>query len=569
MQLRRLHIQNFRGIEELEIALDDVNVLIGENNSGKSTVLDALRFCLTRSPTRRGVFFEEYDYHLNAQDAEPSESDPIEITLTFSEDQEDEWPDEISQMLSEAEQVDADGIRSIILRITSAYDAAVGDFATSYDFLDLSGNPLVKAKNSRHLLNLQQLVPTFYLASLRDAAQEFRPRSQFWGPFVRALNLDEDTKKDLEEALAELNQKVLEKHAAFDKVKERLQKTAELMPLGSTDPVSIEAFPSKVFDILSKAQVNLSAKTGARIPIGRHGTGTQSLAVICLFDAFLQGQLEDSCGEHSEPLLALEEPEAHLHPSAIKAVGEMLNGLSGQKIITTHSGDLLTAVPLSKIRRLRRKNGKICVHQVAEGVLTPDEIKKLDYQVRATRGSLLFARCWLLVEGETEAPFLNECARILGYNLNAEGISCLEYSQVGVEKFIKLADQLGIEWFVLSDNDPQGETYKNTAVGALNGRLEADHVRMLDHGPMEVFLSMEGFGQIYESNISPQKAAAVTARQGTLDYWKQVAKAQAKNAKPKTVLAVTEDMEAEGAGSVPALIREVIDQARTLARSAG
>lgn len=379
MQLRNLHIKNFRGIEDLEIAFDDVNVLIGENNSGKSTVLDALRFCLTRSPTRRSAVFEEYDYHLNAQGAEPSESAPIEITLVFSEDEEDEWPDEISQMLSEAEQVDGDGIRSIILQISSSYDAAIGDFSTNYEFLDLSGNALVKAKNPRHLLNLQQLIPTFYLASLRDAAQEFRARSQFWGPFVRALNLDEDTRNELEEALAELNQKVLEKHTAFDKVKERLQATADLMPVGSTDPVSIEALPSKVFDILSSAQVNLSAKTGARIPIGRHGTGTQSLAVICLFDAFLQGRLEDSYGEHSEPLLALEEPEAHLHPSAIKAVGEMLRALSGQKIITTHSGDLLAAVLLSKIRRLRRKDGKICVHQVTEGSLTPDEIKKLDY----------------------------------------------------------------------------------------------------------------------------------------------------------------------------------------------
>lgn len=189
--------------------------------------------------------------------------------------------------------------------------------------------------------------------------------------------------------------------------------------------------------------------------------------------------------------------------------------------------------------------------------------------MRATRGSLLFSRCWLLVEGETEAPFLSECARILGYDLHAEGISCLEYSQVGVEKFIKLADQLGIEWFVLSDNDPAGEAYKNTAVGALNGRAEADHVRMLDHGPMEVFLSMEGFGHIYVANISPQKAATVTAQQGTLDYWKQVYKAQSKNAKPKTALAVTEEMETQGAGSMPTLIREVIEQARTLARSAG
>ena len=111
--------------------------------------------------------------------AEPAKAKPIEITLTFAENEEDEWPDEISQLLSDAEQVNEKGLRSVTLRVTSAFDPAINDFATQYDFLDLSGNTLIKAKNPRQLINLQQLVPTFYLASLRDAAQEFRARSPF------------------------------------------------------------------------------------------------------------------------------------------------------------------------------------------------------------------------------------------------------------------------------------------------------------------------------------------------------------------------------------------------------
>lgn len=569
MLLTHIHIKNFRGIEELSLPLDDLCVLIGENNAGKSSILDALRVCLTRSLTRRGAIFEEYDYHLVSSWAEPSKSKPIEITLTFSELKEDEWPDEISQRLSDAEQVDDNGLRSVILRVTSQFDPAVNDYATDYNFIDLSGSALVKAKNPRQLINLQQLVPTFYLASLRDAAQEFRARSAFWGPFVRALELDDEAREELEAALLELNQKVLDKHTAFDTVKERLGKTAELMPLGETDPVSIQAVPSKVFDILSKTQVHLASKTGAQIPIVRHGSGTQSLAVICLFDAFLQSQLEEGYGKFAEPLLALEEPEAHLHPSAIKAVGKMLQELSGQKLISTHSGDLLAGIPLQKIRRLRRRDGKISVHRIEEGVLTQDEINKLDYHVRTTRGSLLFSRCWLLVEGETEAPLLSECARAMGYDLYADGVSCIEYSQVGVEKFIKLADQLGIEWFVMADNDGAGEAYKKSAVDQLAGRKENDHIRLLDHGAMEVFLCMEGFGDIYEATIADQKKDDVNAEKGTLEYWQQVAKAQERNAKPRNSLAVAEKMIAGGVASVPKLLQDVIGQSRKLARSAG
>ena len=568
MLLTNLHIKHFRGIEELDVPLDNLCVLIGENNAGKSSILDALRICLTRSLTRRGAVFEEYDYHLDKSSPEPSKSKPIQITLTFSEVREGEWPDEVSQRLADAEQVDDNGLRSIILRIKSQFDSAVNDYSTDYDFIDLSGNALVKAKNPRQLINLQQLVPTFYLASLRDAAQEFRARSPFWGPFVRALELDDDAREELEAALLELNQKVLDKHTAFDSVKERLGKTAELMPLGETDPVSIQAVPSRVFDILSKTQVHLASKTGAQIPIVRHGSGTQSLAVICLFDAFLKSQLEEGHGEFAEPLLALEEPEAHLHPSAIKAVGGMLQELSGQKLISTHSGDLLAGIPLKNIRRLRRTNGKISVHRIKEGALTQDELDKLDYRIRTTRGSLLFSRCWLLVEGETEAPLIPECARALGYDLYADGVSCIEFSQVGVDKFIKLADQLGIEWFVLADNDAAGSNFRNSAAGCLGARNEKDHIRVLDHGTMEEFLCIEGFGAIYEASISDQKRKDITADHGTLEYWQQVAKAQKKHAKPRNAIAVAEKVTLEGKQGVPKLLREIIEQARKLARSA-
>lgn len=569
MLLTQLEIRNFRGIEELTLPLDDLCVLIGENNSGKSTVLDALRVCLTRSLTRRAGVFEEYDYHLPDSASEPSKAEPIEITLTFAERREDEWPEEVSQILAEAEQVDDRGLRSVKLRVKSSFDAAANDFATEYDFLDLSGNPLPRAKNPRYLIGLQQLAPVFYLASLRDAAREFRARSQFWAPFVRALDFGEEERAELEDALSELNKKVLEKHSAFDSVKNRLKKTADFLPLGETDPVSIEAVPSKVFDILSRTQINLASKTGARIPIVRHGSGTQSLAVICLFDAFLNSQLKDAYGEHSEPLLALEEPEAHLHPSAINAVVGMLRDIPGQKLVSTHSGDLLAGVSLKNVRRLRRSGGKISVHRIDESALEPEDIEKLDYQVRTTRGGLLFSRCWLLVEGETEAVLLPECARAMGNDLHTDGVSLVEFSQIGVEKLISLADQLGIEWFALVDNDDQGDKYEASARSQLGTRNESDHIRKLDHGNMEVFLCVEGFGDIYEATVSEQKEGDVTAEEGTSEYWRQVVKAQERRSKPRNALAVAQKITAGEHVAVPELLADVIERARSLARSAG
>ncbi len=564
MFLKRIDIRNFRGIAELSLELDDLCVLIGENNAGKSSVLDALRLCMTRFLARRDSVFEEYDYHLDDASAEPSREKPIEITLRFAEREGEEWPDEVSQLLGPAEQVDNEETRSVTLRVRSTFNPAGRGHNVEYDFLDLSGNAIPQAKNPRLIINLQQLAPTFYLGSFRDAEREFRTRSSFWGPFVRSLDIDEEAQAELEKALLDLNNKILDRHSAFDAVKERLSNTAELLMLGQVDPVSIEAVPSRLSDILSRAQVNLESKTGARIPVAHHGSGTQSLAVICLFNAYLESQLKEQYGEHAEALLSLEEPEAHLHPSAVKTAGEMLRDLSGQKLLSTHSGDLLAGIPLKKIRRLSRKDGKVVVHSIAEDALTRSEISKLDYHVRTKRGSLLFSRCWLLVEGETDVLLISECARVMGRDLYAGGVSCIEFAHVGVEKFIKLADQLGIEWFVLADNDSAGRKFKRTALRQIKSREEREHVQLLDHGNMEVFLCKEGFGDVYEKGVSGRKRKTVTAKKNSSAYWKQVSKAQSAG-KPERVLDVVERIREHGRETVPDLIKRVIEQAIGLA----
>lgn len=47
MYLSKLNIKNFRSIKEISLAFNQgINVLIGENNAGKSTIIDALRICL-------------------------------------------------------------------------------------------------------------------------------------------------------------------------------------------------------------------------------------------------------------------------------------------------------------------------------------------------------------------------------------------------------------------------------------------------------------------------------------------------------------------------------------------
>lgn len=102
MKLTELCIENYRGISSLRLPLDSLTVLIGENNTGKSTVLEAIRLALARGlGLRRGVQFAEYDFHLKDANATPQSADPISITLHFAEVKEDEWPESVTQQLNE------------------------------------------------------------------------------------------------------------------------------------------------------------------------------------------------------------------------------------------------------------------------------------------------------------------------------------------------------------------------------------------------------------------------------------------------------------------------------------
>ena len=570
MIVDEIEINNFRGIRNLSLKLDETTVLIGENNTGKSTILAALESCLSRTLTRRSGAFSEYDYHLPEKDSQPMDSEGIEITIRFLEQVENEWPDEVLQALAEAVQAGDDGKQSIVLRVQSRYDEVLDDFVTSWSFLDLAGNELIAAKAPVNLIALQQLAPVFYLSALRDSAQEFRPRGQFWSPFVRSLKIDPDVRRDLEGELAELNKKVLDANDSFSAVEERLNNTGKMVPLATDDAVGIEAIPSRIFDIMSRTQVMLSSVTGARLPIGRHGEGTQSLAVICLFDAFLQTRLEDTYREHSSPILALEEPEAHLHPSATHAVAALLQELPGQKIVATHSGDLVVGCPITSLRRLRRKAGKITVYRLEENVLNEDQIRKINHHIRASRGSALFARCWLLVEGEADRLIVEGCARVLGRDLLYEGVSCIEYRHIGigVDVLIKFADSMGIEWHVVADNDLVGNGYVGSAQRQISNRDETRHISQLAHGNLEVFLCNEGYGHIYEANVSSQKASDITSLKEDPDYWTQVARAQSNNSKTRNAVEVVEDMEQRGTEGVPQQLREIIEFALDLAEEA-
>ena len=567
MRVTTVGIRNFRGIRELDLDLGEITVLVGENNSGKTAVLDVLRICLRDLGPRRRVVFEALDFHLADATADPASADPIQIEITFSEQTTGEWSDELVGRLNRDNvlQVDDDGRSHVMLRVTCAYDPESRDFDQQWFFLNLDRQPLTGV-NERALTGLQREVSYYYLQALRDVRYHFGEKGPFWRPFLKDARLPPDQRAEIERKLREVNDLVVSSHDSFRQVHDGLHQVQDVVPLAAGDVVSIEAVPGRIFDMLAKAQINLGSVTGARIPLHRHGEGTQSLSVLMLFTAFLEAWPAGA------PILALEEPEAHLHPSAVRALWGLVRNFTGQKLISTHSGDLLAETEVHQIRRLARTQDGIRAFRVPAGLLSDEETRKFNYHVRQARGELLFARCWLLVEGETEAWIYPAAARATDIDLHREGIRVVEYRQTAVGLLAKIANALGIAWYCVGDEDTAtGGRQANQTKASLRDHLgdsdEAD-LMIFPYENTDIHLLENRYDEVYDRFMPEQNRARINGAPGEPDYWRRYFNALPGKAKTRAAAAVAAEMEQRGNDGVTAEIRDVLEWVVSLVQGA-
>ena len=212
MRITRIEIENFRSIRHLVVDLGETTVFVGPNNAGKTAILDALRIALTRRWGQRGTGFSEYDIHLADDSADPKTSEGVRIELRSEESEPGEWPDTITEDLGDIIQVDLHtGHRSITLQTRFAWNEDTEAFEPSWEFLDASREPLAGSSARRtNLDRFWRYLPVFYLDALRDAGDEFSPRSsQFWTQLLKALQVPADIESEALQMLDLLNQRLL------------------------------------------------------------------------------------------------------------------------------------------------------------------------------------------------------------------------------------------------------------------------------------------------------------------------------------------------------------------------
>ncbi|MCL4326581.1 MAG: AAA family ATPase [Candidatus Thermoplasmatota archaeon] len=576
MKLREIKLKNFRNLVDISIPIDDTTILVGENNSGKTALIDALKIALPYYISNRKSPFDEYDYHMSMHGDRPQTSKGIVIELWFREDAPNEWPDALIQDLNEIVQTDAtQGINSIGLRLSSRYDQTLNDFNFKWEFLDLYGQPLVgKGANPHNLTRFLPYIRLFYLSSLRDSNDEFSPRSQYWGRILRDIQISDEQKTHLEENLEELNKSLLSANSRLEQLRESLGKVQEIMALGSGKNTTIHALPLKSWELMSKSELVIKANgSDIEFPLSRYGQGTQSLSVLFLFQSYIDLLLKPTFKQETEAILTIEEPEAHLHPHATRAIASNLSKLKSQKIISSHSPYFIQEIPLIDIRVFRRdgpvskvfyiksqfsinipknpellkfceeNNPAFSAFEYKEDIVTlvvkkrigkqeflalqelysdqkdvkeqlenlynesqlyinNEELGKLDTFVKRIRGEVLFARAWLLCEGQTENLLVKYFAELMDMPLDQYGVTVIDYQNNGSPGiFVTLSRNYQIPCIMLTDSDNQG---KNHVKQVVDRGLPKDMVRELpiENCDLEKYLYRNGFDKEYKEILT-------------------------------------------------------------------
>ena len=558
MKITNLKIKNFRGFEDESIDFDDITVFVGENNTGKTTILDAIRFVMGAKSFKSD--FSRYDYHLNSQTAKAGDAGNISLTVEVSEQRDNEWPHEIQQTLPDCVDIDGNGLCHFYLTVTGTYSQANERSEQAKEFQTKTGAPKnAKANTSHNFGEFRGLLPIFHIDTMRDSSKEFQSTSGIFRTFLNRETIDHEQKINLEQKLESLNNEVISVLGNINRLKDKLKQSMSVITGSDTTVVDIDPVPTNINDLIGKATVILQSMTGVKLPLERFGSGAQSLAVLFLYEAFLSVLLEVEYDKFSEPILLIEEPEAHLHPSAVRLFWHFLVAMPGQKIITTHSGDILANVPFSNIRRIVGLKGANRIKQMSETSLNEQEKRVLRNYIKYSRGELFFAKCWLLVEGESEQALFDNLLNQAGF-LDKAGIRIIQFSQLGIDVILKLAEALRINWFLVTDGDQAGQDYAQKAsVAVPSGKNKNDYIHTFQEKTIEAHLMTIGYSGVYENYLSPTNRQNISRLGLTgLAYYEKLyellneQKRNYKISKPLIILEIIDDI--LHSGNIPQII---------------
>lgn len=340
--------------------LGETTVFIGQNNAGKTAIIDAVRIVLTRRWGQRGTGFTENDVHRPEPNSDPRTLPPVTITLMMEEGGPNEWDPDMVAALSEIITIHADRARNVLtLRVTCAWNPEKEVFDPAWQFLDSAGEPLPERRRSINLTGFFGYMPLFWLGALRDAADEFTPRSGHWGRLLRSVRIPAELEAEALRTLADLDAKIIAADPRLTDIANMIGEATRVAVGEGPGSARLNTLPLAMEEMLQRTGIVMrNEDLRPWLPLGYHGQGLQSLAVIFLFQAAVLQQLAEAEQPGVEAVFAIEEPEAHLHPQAARTLWSRTQTLAGQRLMTTHSPYFVQHVPLRDLRLVRLCGGQ-------------------------------------------------------------------------------------------------------------------------------------------------------------------------------------------------------------------
>lgn len=463
MYLSKLTIRNFRcfgdGDKPFELPLKcGLTAVVGENDAGKSAVIDALRFAL--GTTDQDWFrLEDSDFHQSDTKRE------IRIVCRF----ENLSPRDQRAFVEYLTYGDPKKDKPLLYINWMAVDSGTAPKGRPFRRVEVrsgkNGDGPQLAPEVREMLRATYLRPLRDAESALSAGRGSRLSQvlQQTGDVEDGKEYDPNTPSDPMQlnvrGIGDFANKLLEQQKGIVETREKIDAHLTKLSLHgdglkSSIKVSDVSPDNRLRQLLEKLDLNLGSDKSA---VGKLGLGSNNLLFMAC-ELLLMSQ--EGVGNK---LLLIEEPEAHLHTQRQLRVMKYLqdqavkNGV--QIIVTTHSPNLASAISLDNMVMIQNGNAFSLAKDETE--LEPSDYRFLERFLDVTKANLFFARGVMIVEGDAESILLPTLARLIGRDFTEYGVSIVNVGGVGLRRYARIlqrrdlgkAGQLGIPVACVTDMD--------------------------------------------------------------------------------------------------------------------